>query len=634
MSQVVISPEGGTSITIVAQAPRPIVIQRPGVQGVKGLKGDQGNAGWSPVLANVEDGERRVQQIADWTGGEGTPPEAGSYIGPSGLVTDIGDATDIRGAPGAGDMLASVYDPQGIEADAFARSNHTGTQTLATISDAGTMAAEAAADYTKTAGLAAVALSGAYSDLSGAPSLATVATTGAYADLSGKPTLGDAAALDVGATAGTVAEGDHTHADATTSAPGFMSAEDKTKLDALDASPPIVILVMGQSNAQITRDYPTYSPPSNAFLWNYDGYPTTGTVGTAFDPLETDKMSWGRSIAIEHARDNPLRKVYVINIAWGGAAIDQWLVGASSPDMWAELTNNITPALAAAGVSKIDYFYWRQGETEALIGGVASRFGYLYKFENMIARLRGTSWFPWATPIVVSEYSPYGAGSALNVGNYGQFNQYVLGSDPALRSLAIFKNTPSTDWEPESPVTNIHNTAEGYRRTGIIAYNAMVRGRGSPRADGFFGELIKRVAEGRASNTTLDSASWDQELYVPLNIGYSYDTEWDLNFLVFDGAAGLRFGLIGPSVGHIDYRYEVRSDSGSTIYQGGSDGIAFPANYTYVGTGFINVRLKLHIRSPTTSGAVVLGWAQAVSSATLTVLNSGSSVRASRWKSA
>lgn len=42
--------------------------------------------------------------------------------------------------------------------------------------------------------LAAVATSGAYSDLSGKPTLATVATSGSYNDLSNKPTLGSAAA--------------------------------------------------------------------------------------------------------------------------------------------------------------------------------------------------------------------------------------------------------------------------------------------------------------------------------------------------------------------------------------------------------------------------------------------------------
>jgi len=143
MSDVVVQTTGGARLTITPQAPRPIIIRRPG------------------------------------------------------------------------DMLASVYDPQGIRADAFNRANHTGTQTLATISDAGTMAAEDAVDYTKTADLAAVALSGVYNDLSG------------------KPPLGGAAALNVGTTAGTVAAGDHTHADATTSVPGFMAATDKARLDGL-----------------------------------------------------------------------------------------------------------------------------------------------------------------------------------------------------------------------------------------------------------------------------------------------------------------------------------------------------------------------------------------------------------------
>jgi len=44
-------------------------------------------------------------------------------------------------------------------------------------------------DLTGTPSLATVATTGAYSDLTGAPSLATVATTGAYSDLSGTPDL-------------------------------------------------------------------------------------------------------------------------------------------------------------------------------------------------------------------------------------------------------------------------------------------------------------------------------------------------------------------------------------------------------------------------------------------------------------
>lgn len=237
MSQVVINPENGVNLTIVTQPahtiliqtqpPRPVTIHRPGIQGAKGDQGDQGiqgeqgpqgaqgeqgiqgeqgpqgdqgapgSNGWMPVLAIVADGERRVQQVASWIGGTGTPPASGVYVGSGGFVTDIALAVDIRGL--SGDMDATVYDPQGIEADAFARANHTGTQTLATISDAGTMAGEDAADYAKIAD------------------------------------LGNAAALNVGTTAGTVAAGDHTHAAATTSDAGFMSAADKTKLNGIEA---------------------------------------------------------------------------------------------------------------------------------------------------------------------------------------------------------------------------------------------------------------------------------------------------------------------------------------------------------------------------------------------------------------
>lgn len=53
--------------------------------------------GWSPVLALVADGDRRVLQISDWTGGEGGKPAIGDYIGPSGLTPNVANATNIAG---------------------------------------------------------------------------------------------------------------------------------------------------------------------------------------------------------------------------------------------------------------------------------------------------------------------------------------------------------------------------------------------------------------------------------------------------------------------------------------------------------------------------------------------------------
>lgn len=108
------------------------------------------------------------------------------------------------------------------------------------------------ADILNKPAFANVATSGAYADLTGKPALADVATSGLYEDLSGTPTLPSAsnttpAGVSTTGAAGVLssyARGDHQHAHgnlsggtlhsaATTSAAGFMSAADKSKLDGL-----------------------------------------------------------------------------------------------------------------------------------------------------------------------------------------------------------------------------------------------------------------------------------------------------------------------------------------------------------------------------------------------------------------
>lgn len=71
-----------------------------GDTGATGATGTTGNDGWTPELAVVTDGTRRVQQVVDWFGGDGTKPATGEYVGPTGLVSAIGDASDIRGPAG------------------------------------------------------------------------------------------------------------------------------------------------------------------------------------------------------------------------------------------------------------------------------------------------------------------------------------------------------------------------------------------------------------------------------------------------------------------------------------------------------------------------------------------------------
>ncbi len=133
--------------------------------------GATGNDGWTPVLAIVADGARYVQQVVDWTGGEGAKPATGKYVGATGLVDLIGDGIDVRGPSGSG--TGDVVGPAGAVDGNFAAFD------LATgklIKDSGTSAADFA-----------------------------TAAQGALADSAVQPgDLGTAAAGDTGTAAGNI----------------------------------------------------------------------------------------------------------------------------------------------------------------------------------------------------------------------------------------------------------------------------------------------------------------------------------------------------------------------------------------------------------------------------------------------
>ena len=105
--------QGSATATITGTSPSQVlnlVIPKgdngaDGANGIDGADGTDGIDGWSPILAVVSDSARRVLQIVDWTGGEGTKPSTG-YIGPSGIVALIGDAVDIRGPAGSAGNVA------------------------------------------------------------------------------------------------------------------------------------------------------------------------------------------------------------------------------------------------------------------------------------------------------------------------------------------------------------------------------------------------------------------------------------------------------------------------------------------------------------------------------------------------
>ena len=67
------------------------------IEDAKSIRGPSGSNGWTAIEAVVSDGERRVRRITDWVGGTGTKPATGAYLGASGHVVDIADATDVRG---------------------------------------------------------------------------------------------------------------------------------------------------------------------------------------------------------------------------------------------------------------------------------------------------------------------------------------------------------------------------------------------------------------------------------------------------------------------------------------------------------------------------------------------------------
>jgi hypothetical protein len=61
----------------------------------------RGPQGWAPVVSVVTDDARRVLQITDWTGGEGSKPTVTGFIGATGIVATAALAVDIRGSIGA-----------------------------------------------------------------------------------------------------------------------------------------------------------------------------------------------------------------------------------------------------------------------------------------------------------------------------------------------------------------------------------------------------------------------------------------------------------------------------------------------------------------------------------------------------
>lgn len=239
---------------------------------------------------------------------------------------------------------------------------------------------------------------------------------------------------------------------------------------------PFVILCTGQSNFTQAPSL-SWTPETNAKTWNFSG--VDGNVGNAFNAISTTTIRTPEKIASEIAKAYPNRPVYVINISFSGQAISHWMVGASSPDVYQNIQNNIAAALAAAGVSQIDLFCWWQGESDA---NPSLSTTYISDLNTVIARFQTNSWFPTSTPILMFGVSPT---SVSTFAGYDTMNEYlatVAAFDPEHRAFVWPGALGASIWDG----TNIHCTAAGYSLVGEHGASAYLHGIGRASVYGFF----------------------------------------------------------------------------------------------------------------------------------------------------
>ena len=295
-------------------------------------------------------------------------------------------------------------------------------------------------------------------------------------------------------------------ASTTTYAANWLQSDAQRKL----STNPIVILVSGQSNSEL-REALAWTPPANfKGMWSYYGSgltdsAATTTIGTFGAPDPTN-MSFGLGIGEQYAIENPTRDVYVISVGKGGENIAQWISGASDPDMWTAIQNNVPAALTeistAVGftVSAIDAMFWWQGENDASTNNV----NYVSNFNTLHTQLRGETWFEYDTPIQISNISPHGSTVREE---YRKYLIATVAADPVTRAYFDAGQYPISDWDSDPGVNYVH-MADGpaYRRAGNAAASQMARG-GQIWPAGFtYSEYLDTYALGQGA---IPVSFWD-----------------------------------------------------------------------------------------------------------------------------
>lgn len=376
---------------------------------------------------------------------------------------------------------------------------------------------------------------------------------------------------------------------------------------------PLVILATGQSNISVTRSY-TWTPAANLSVWNLVQQGADTDVGTAFS-APGNNISMGLAFAERIARDNTDRPVYLMNVGWGGVSISQWLPGASSPDLFKQVDNNVAAALAVIGVSHIDVLLWWQGENDAIYASST----YPQDFDAVIARFQTKSWFEEGTPTIIMGLSPYADAVSPLVALFGNTLRQTAARAPAQRTFVSLRGLPQGDWEATE--NYIHMTGPGYYAAGGLAYDAFRSGANSGPNYGPV-RLVKTTSDIRTSTTTLAD---DRELKVYIRAGKTYRLNGNLIGLT-TATADLKWSLTGPSFSIVDC--EDRTIPHGATTETLEHLSALPANKTVLGsvTGDFRIGFDCFLYSAAADGVVKLQWAQNTSDASSAYMFLGSTI--------
>lgn len=274
------------------------------------------------------------------------------------------------------------------------------------------------------------------------------------------------------------ARGDHVHPTDTSRASllsnTFLGSQSVTGNVTLTGSlyiggaAPIVLVYTGQSNDVNNAGATAIAP--NLKVWDYSGTPPN--VGTQFVSPSPSFVTRPLADANRIAWANPGVPVYAIPVACSGQPITQWMSGASAPDMFAEVVNNVQAALAVLGLSRITRFSWGQGEQD--VGTAPTT--YVANWTTVINRFYAKSWFPNDTRINI-----YGTINSANSGNpfYDRLNDtlaYIASLDPARRVFTPTGTLPASLWDPASVP---HMLGPGYIEAGELSAALYLKGAGN-----------------------------------------------------------------------------------------------------------------------------------------------------------